>query len=91
MMDRARAETVALLALAYLADDDHRLGRFMGWTGLDATTMRAVPGDGAVLIGALDYLLRHEALLLAFAEHAEIDAGDPARAYGVLAGPENFL
>jgi len=88
-MDRARAETVALLALAYLADDDHRLGRFMGWTGLDAATLRAAPGDDAVLIGALDYLLRHEALLLAFAEHAGLDANAPARAFGVLAGPED--
>jgi len=89
-MDRARAETVALLALAYLADDDHRLSRFMGWTGLDAETLRAAPGDDAVLIGVLDYLLRHEALLVAFAEHAGLDANDPARAHRRLAGSEDF-
>lgn len=80
------AQAVAIMALAFLAEDDDRLGRFMGWTGLDADQVRAAASDPALLGGVLDYLLAHEALLVEFAEHAAIAPEEPARARQALPG-----
>ena len=54
-MNEDAAQTIALLALSFLAEDDDRLGRFMGWTGLDSDQMRGAPTDLAMLGGVLDY------------------------------------
>ena len=80
------AQTVAIMALSFLAADDDRLGRFMGWTGLGADEVRAAPSDPALLGGVLDYLLAHETLLVEFAEHAGIAPEEPARARQALPG-----
>ena len=82
--DAARA--VAIMALAFLAADDDRLGRFMAWTGLGADEVRAAPSDPALLGGVLDYLLAHEALLVEFADHAGMAPEEPARARQALPG-----
>ena len=85
-MDRDAASAVAIMALSFLAEDDGRLHRFMGWTGLCADDLGDAPGDPAVLGGVLDYLLAHEPLLVAFAEHAGIAPEEPARARQALPG-----
>jgi hypothetical protein len=61
-------ETLALQALAFIAGDDDRLERFIGLTGIDPGSLRAVARDPAGLGAILDYLLGWEPLLLEFAE-----------------------
>ena len=64
------AETVAIRALAWIAEDEERLGRFMGLAGLTVDELRARAAEPDFLGGVLDFVLENEPLLLAFAETA---------------------
>jgi hypothetical protein len=64
------AETVAIRALVWIAEDEDRLGRFMGLAGLTAGELRARAAEPDFLGGVLDFVLENEALLIAFAESA---------------------
>jgi hypothetical protein len=66
--DRLDGETLALQALAFLAEDDERLTRFLGLTGIELAALRGLATDRAGLGAVLDYLLNWEPLLLEFAE-----------------------
>jgi hypothetical protein len=68
-----QAETLALRALNYLAEDEERLGRFMVATGLAPEDLRARIADPAFLSGVLDYMLSDDSLVVAFAEHCTLD------------------
>ncbi|MET0238563.1 MAG: DUF3572 domain-containing protein [Sphingobium sp.] len=59
---------VALQAISWIVSDTNRAGRFLSLTGLDPEELRAGLGNDAVLAAALDYLLGHEADLMAYAE-----------------------
>lgn len=84
-MQKDMAEIVALKALAFLAEDRHRIERFLGWTGLGPDDLRAGAASAAVQGGVLDYLLAHEALLIAFAEAVGVGPDAPAAARRALA------
>jgi hypothetical protein len=64
--DRLDGETIALQALAFIAEDDDRLTRFLGLTGMELGTLRQVATDKIALGAVLDYLLNWEPLLLEF-------------------------
>jgi len=64
---RPDGETIALQALAFLVEDEERLSRFLGLTGIDMTALRGLATDKAGLGAVLDYLLNWEPLLLEFA------------------------
>ena len=70
--DKPDPETLALLALAFLAEDDDRLSQFVTLTGMDLGQLRAVAQDRVALGAILDYLLNWEPLLLEFAAAMEI-------------------
>ena len=61
------AETIALLALQFLAEEPERLGRFLALTGLGPAELKEKAGSAAMLGAVLDYLLGDESLLLVFA------------------------
>ena len=63
------AEKLGLEALAFLAEDAPRLGRFLALTGIGPDELRAAAGAGApeTLLAVLDHLLGDESLLLVFA------------------------
>jgi len=85
-MQKDMAEIVALKALAFLAEDRHRIERFLSWTGLGPDDLRAGAASAAVQGGVLDYLLAHEALLVAFAGSVGVGPDAPAAARRALAG-----
>ncbi len=85
-MDQNRAEIIAVEALSFLAADEGRLRRLLDWTGLTVEELRARAADPTILGGVLDYLLAHEALIMAFAEEANIDPQEPGRARALLPG-----
>jgi hypothetical protein len=66
-MDRARAEAIAVEALAFLAGSPERLTRFLDVSGLRPDTLRATAREPGFLAGLMDYLVSDEELLIAFA------------------------
>jgi Protein of unknown function (DUF3572) len=66
-MDADSAETIALSALAFLAEDLQRLGRFLALTGLGPGELRAGARSARIQAAVLNHLLQDESLLLVFA------------------------
>jgi hypothetical protein len=66
-MDAENAETIALAALAFLADDPPRLGRFLALTGLGPDELKERARSPRILAAVLNHLLQDESLLLVFA------------------------
>ncbi|HVO01838.1 MAG TPA: DUF3572 family protein [Candidatus Cybelea sp.] len=79
-------ETVALLALTFLAADDDRLQRFLGLTGIAPEALRGLARDKAGLGAVLDYLLGWEPLLLDFAAAHDLAPESIAKARAKLPG-----
>jgi hypothetical protein len=73
-MDADQAETIALEALAFLADDVQRLGRFLALTGVGPIELRQEARNPRMLAAVLNHLLQDESLLLVFAASHGIDA-----------------
>ena len=88
--DVAQEEAMAIAteALAYIAGDGARLGRFLAETGLGPGNLRQAAKDPSFLPGVLDFVLSHERDLIDFAATAGIDEARVTRAREVLAAPE---
>lgn len=84
-------ETLALQALAYIVEDDDRLARFLGLTGLDAAAVKRLPRDPVGLGAVLDHLLGWEPLLLAFSATVDVPPDQIARARRLLPGGDTAL
>ena len=67
-ISRDDAESIAVAALGFVAEDPETLGRFLGATGLGPQTLRAAAAEPGFLASVLEYLMGDEALLLVFAE-----------------------
>jgi hypothetical protein len=81
--DRARreaAETLAVAALSFLASEPEHLGQFLAATGIGPDDVRNAARDRAFLTGVLDHFSGNEPLLIAFAQHANIDPTEVERA-----------
>ena len=83
---REWAETVAIQALAFLAEEPERLDRFLALTGIAVESLRAAAGEPNFLLGVLDHLAGDEALLQAFAEASELAPDAVVKARDMLAG-----
>jgi Protein of unknown function (DUF3572) len=83
---RESAENLAIQALAFLAGDPDRLGRFLAGTGIGPQAIRKAAADPAFLAGVLDHVVADEALLLAVAHHAGVSPLTVERAQAVLSG-----
>jgi Protein of unknown function (DUF3572) len=81
---REAAETLAIQALAFIAEEPERLGRFLGMTGLEAGQIRAAARQPGFLAGVLEHMLGDESLLIAFASSAGMDPAAVARARAAL-------
>jgi hypothetical protein len=78
------AETIAIQALAYIAEEPERLNGFLAATGIDAPAIRNAAHEPGFLAGVLEHMLGDENLLLAFADSAGIDPESVARARAAL-------
>jgi hypothetical protein len=83
---REEAEALAVSALAFVAAEPERLGRFLSLSGLGPETVRQAARDPAFLPAVLDYLMAHEPDLLAFAAELKLDPAAVAAARTVLGG-----
>ena len=80
------AETLAVEALAFLAQEPDQLGRFLAASGMGPEMIRKAAADPGFLAGVLDFVAADEPLLLAFAQHAGIDPRTVERAHALLGG-----
>lgn len=82
------AETLALQALAFLAEDVQRIQRFMQLTGTSPEDLPILAPQRAFLLAVLDHLAADEALLLAFAQELRVKPETIAAARRALGGGE---
>jgi hypothetical protein len=78
------AETLAVQALGFIAEDDSRLGSFVAATGIAPLSIRDAAHEPNFLAGVLEHILADENLLIAFADSAGIDPAEVARAHQAL-------
>jgi hypothetical protein len=81
---RQMAEIVAVQALSFLASQPERLGSFLAETGLGPETLRTAASDPQFLIGVLEFVLRDDNTVKAFAEASELDPTTVAAALQAL-------
>jgi len=75
---------LALRALAFLAGDPERLGRFLALTGIGPQRLRAAADAPDTLAAVLDYLLQDESLLLTFTSGEGLKPYSVGRALALL-------
>jgi hypothetical protein len=80
------AETIALQALGFLADDASRVSRFLALTGSDPAQLRADAKNREFQAATLEYMLTDESLLLAFCQESGIDPAIVGPAHALLGG-----
>ncbi len=83
-MNRDIAEILALQALTFVVSDEKARNTFMTQTGLDGAEMRAAAATLDFQAGLLDFLTRHEDLLIAFCESEGIAPEDVGSAHRAL-------
>ena len=84
---REVAEIVAIQALNFVAGDPERLGLFLAETGIGPDTLRKSAADPRFLISVLDFVLRDDATVKAFAKASELHPTNIAVAREVLGDP----
>ena len=85
---REVAEIVAIQALSFVASDPERLGLFLAETGIGPETLRTAATDPHFLASVLDFVLRDDATLKAFAGAAQLDPTTIAAAHQALSDPQ---
>ncbi|MBV9565600.1 MAG: DUF3572 domain-containing protein [Bradyrhizobium sp.] len=84
---REVAEIVAVQALTFLAGDPQRLGVFLAETGIGPETLRQSAADPKFLINVLDFILRDDETVKAFAASAKLHPTNIAAAREALGDP----
>jgi len=85
---REVAEIVAVQALSFIAGDPERLGRFLSETGIGPATLRSAAADPQFLISVLDFVLRDDATVKAFADASKLHPTSIAAARQALGDPQ---
>jgi hypothetical protein len=78
------AEIVAVQALSFVAGDAERLGLFLAESGIGPETLRSAAADPHFLASVLDFVLRDDATVRAFAAASELDPTTIAAARDAL-------
>jgi hypothetical protein len=68
---REVAEIVAIQALSFVAGDPERLGLFLSETGIGPETLRSAASDPQFLVSVLDFVMRDDATVKAFASSSQ--------------------
>jgi Protein of unknown function (DUF3572) len=84
---REVAEIVAVQALGFIAGEPERLGAFLAETGLGPQSLRAAASDPQFLVSVLDFVLRDDATVKAFAKVSGLHPTNIAAAREVLGDP----
>jgi Protein of unknown function (DUF3572) len=84
---REVAEIVAVQALSFLAGEPERLGAFLAESGIGPETLRNAAADPHFLSSVLDFILRDDATVKAFATASKLHPTNIAAAREVLGDP----
>jgi hypothetical protein len=84
---REVAEIVAVQALSFIAGDPERLGLFLAESGLGPETLRTAATEPQFLASVLDFVLRDDATVKAFASASQLHPTNITAARQVLGDP----
>lgn len=81
---REAAEIVAIQALSFVAGDPERLGGFLAESGIGPETLRGAAADPRFLAHVLDFVMRDDATVKAFAAASQLHPTNIAAAHQAL-------
>jgi hypothetical protein len=84
---REVAEIVAIQALTFIAGEPGRLGLFLAETGIGPETLRTAAADPKFLASVLEFVMRDDATVKAFAKASQLHPTNVAAAHQVLSDP----
>ena len=85
---REVAEIVAVQALSFIAGDPERLGLFLAESGIGPETLRTAAADPQFLASVLDFVMRDDATVKAFASASQLHPTNIAAARQALGDPD---
>ena len=85
---REVAEIVAIQALSFVAGDPERLGAFLAESGIGPDTLRTAAADPRFLAHVLDFVMRDDATVKAFADASQLHPTNIAAAHQALNDPK---
>jgi hypothetical protein len=85
---REVAEIVAVQALSFIAGEPERLGLFLAETGIGPETLRTAAADPRFLASVLDFVMRDDATVKAFASVSQLHPTTIAAAHQALNDPD---
>ena len=84
---REAAEIVAIQALSFIAGEPGRLGLFLAESGIGPETLRTAAADPKFLASVLEFVMRDDATVKAFAETSKLHPTNVAAAHQALCDP----
>jgi hypothetical protein len=85
---REVAEIVAIQALSFIAGEPERLGLFLAESGIGPETLRSAAKDPHFLGQVLDFVMRDDATVKAFAAISKLHPTNIAAAHQALNDPQ---
>ena len=85
---REAAEIVAIQALSFIAGEPERLGLFLAESGIGPETLRNAAADPRFLASVLDFVMRDDATVKAFASVSQLHPTNIAAAHQALNDPD---
>jgi hypothetical protein len=85
---RQVAEIVAIQALSFIAGDPERLGLFLAESGIGPETLRTAATDPHFLANVLDFVMRDDTTVKAFAAASQLHPTNIAAAHQALNDPQ---
>jgi hypothetical protein len=85
---REAAEIVAVQALSFIAGDPERLGLFLAESGIGPETLRSAASDPHFLGSVLDFVMRDDPTVKAFATSSQLHPTTIAAARQALSDPD---
>jgi hypothetical protein len=85
---REVAEIVAIQALSFIAGDPERLGLFLAESGIGPETLRTAATEPRFLASVLDFVMRDDATVKAFASVSQLHPTNIAAAHQALNDPQ---
>ena len=85
---REVAEIVAIQALSFVAGDPERLGLFLAESGIGPETLRNAAANPRFLVSVLDFVMRDDATVKAFASASQLHPTNIAAAHQALNDPD---
>jgi len=85
---REAAEIVAIQALSFIAGEPERLSLFLAESGIGPETLRNAAADPRFLASVLDFVMRDDATVRAFANVSQLHPTNIAAAHQALNDPD---